>query len=63
MTSPFTSTNSHGLRVVADRAPLRDDVMEAFEKGSRKATAGIDSLTKPRRSSSTAATAKRTKHS
>ena len=60
MTSLLTSINSHGLRVVADRAPLRDDVMKAFEKGSRKATAGIDSLTKPR---STAATAKRTKRS
>ncbi len=37
--------------------------MKAFEKGSRKATAGIDSLTKPRSRRSTAATAKRAKHS
>jgi hypothetical protein len=63
VTSPLTSTNSHGLRVVADRVPLREDVMKAFEEGSRKAAAGIDSLTKPRSRRGTTATAKRTKHS
>jgi len=63
VTSPLTSTNSHGLRVVADRAPLRQDVMKAFEKGSRKAAASIDSLTKPRSRRSSAATTKRAKRS
>jgi hypothetical protein len=59
MTSPLASTNSHGIRVVADRAPLRQDVKTAFAKGSREATAGIDSLTKPRNHRGTTATAKR----
>lgn len=63
MTSPLTSTNSHGIRVVADRAPLRPELMEVFEKGSRKAAAGIDSLTKPRSRRGTAATVKRAKRS
>jgi hypothetical protein len=54
MTSPLESTNSHGIRVVADRAPIRADVKAAFAKGARKATAGIDSLTQPRRSNSAA---------
>jgi hypothetical protein len=62
VTSPLASTNSHGIRVVADQAPLHQDVKTALAKGSRKATAGIDSLTKPRRRG-TAATAKRTKRS
>jgi len=47
--------------VVADRAPVREDVKAAFAKGSRKATAGINSLTKPHRHNGTAATAKRAK--
>jgi hypothetical protein len=63
VTSPLASTNPHGIRVVADRAPLRQDVKAAFAKGSRKATAGINSLTKPRSHRGTTATAKRTKRS
>jgi hypothetical protein len=46
--------------LVADRAPLREDARAAFAKGSRKATAGIKSLTQPHRRS-TAAVAKRAK--
>jgi hypothetical protein len=61
MTSPLDNTNPHGIRVVADRAPLREDVKTAFANGSRKATAGINSLTQPRRRSSTAAATKRAK--
>jgi hypothetical protein len=57
--SPLASTNSHEIRVVADRAPLRQDVKTAFAKGSRKATAGIDSLIKPRSHRGANATAKR----
>jgi hypothetical protein len=44
MTSPLESTNPNGIRVVADRAPVREDVKSAFAKGSRKATEGINSL-------------------
>ena len=61
MTSPLDNTNPHGIRVVADRAPLRLDAQAAFAKGSHKATAGIQSLTQPRRRNSTAAAAKRGK--
>ncbi len=50
MSSLLDSTNPHGIRVVADRAPLRADVQAAFLKASRKATAGIDEITRPRRS-------------
>jgi len=56
VTNPLDSSNPHGIRVVADRAPVREDVKEAFTAGSRKAAAGIHSLTRPRRR--TAATAK-----
>ena len=62
MTSPLDDTNSHGIRVVADRAPLREDVRAAFAKGSRKATEGINSLTqrqpRRRRAATTAASTK-----
>jgi len=61
MTGPLDNTNPHGIRVVADRAPVRDDVKAAFAKGSRKATAGINSLTRPQRRNGTAAPAKRAK--
>jgi hypothetical protein len=61
MTSPLDNTNPHGIRVVADRAPVREDVKAAFAKGSRKATAGIDSLTKPHRRNGPAAGPKRAK--
>jgi hypothetical protein len=46
MTSPLDNSNPHGIRVVADRGPVRDDVKAAFAKGSRGAAAGIASLTK-----------------
>ena len=62
VTSPLDNTNPHGIRVVADRAPLRQDVKTAFAKGSRKATAGINSLTRSR-SHNGATTTKRSKHS
>jgi len=55
MTSPLDNTNSHGIRVVACRAPLREDVRIAFAKGSRKAAAGIKSLTQPQGHRRTAA--------
>jgi len=58
MTSPLDNTNPHGIRVVADRAPLREDVKAAFTKGSRKAAAGIDSLTRRRASTVSAKRAK-----
>ncbi|HWX95359.1 MAG TPA: hypothetical protein VNZ01_00790 [Solirubrobacteraceae bacterium] len=62
MTSPLESTNSHGIRVVADRAPVREDAKTAFAKGSRKATAAINNLVAPRRRSrSTESPAKRRK--
>jgi hypothetical protein len=61
VTSPLDNTNPHGIRVVADRAPLREDARAAFAKGSRKATAGINSLTQPRRRDGTAGAAKRAK--
>ena len=57
MIGQLDNTNPHGIRVAADRAPVREDVKAAFAKGSRKATAGIDSLTKPPRRNGTAATA------
>jgi hypothetical protein len=56
VTSPLDNTNPHGIRVVADRAPLREEARTAFAKGSRKATAGIKSLTQPHRRSTAAAT-------
>jgi hypothetical protein len=61
MTSPLDNTNPHGIRVVADRAPVREDVKTAFTTGSRQATAGITSLTQPRRRASTAPRPKRAK--
>lgn len=62
MTNPLDSSNPYGIRVVADRGPDRPEARAAFAKGARKATAGIDSLTQPRRRSSrSAATAKRAK--
>jgi hypothetical protein len=60
VTSPLDNTNPHGIRVVADRAPLREDARAAFAKGSRKAATGIKSLTQPHRRSAAAA-AKRAK--
>jgi hypothetical protein len=44
MTSPLESSNPHGIRVVADRAPIREDVKVAFVKGSKRATKGINNL-------------------
>jgi hypothetical protein len=61
VTNPLDDTNPHGIRVVADRAPLREDARAAFAKGSHKATTGIKSLTQPRRRRSTAVAAKRAK--
>lgn len=61
MTSPLDNTNPHGIRVVADRAPVRQDIKTAFANGSRKATTGINSLTRRQRRSNGAAAAKRTK--
>lgn len=65
MSSLLDSTNPHGIRVVADRAPLRADVQAAFLKASRKAAAGIDELTHPKRKAAKRGTdggsAKRTK--
>jgi hypothetical protein len=49
MTNPLESTNPHGIRVVADRAPIREDVKVAFAKGSQRATKGIDTLVRPQR--------------
>jgi hypothetical protein len=60
MTSPLESTNPYGIRVVADRGPARDDAKTAFDRASRKAVAGINGLTQPRRRSTVAAP-KRTK--
>jgi hypothetical protein len=62
MTNPLESTNPHGIRVVADRAPIREDVKAAFAKGSQSATKGIDTLVRPqRRRNGASAAAKRTK--
>jgi hypothetical protein len=61
VTSPLDNTNPHGIRVVADRAPLREDARAAFAKASRKATSGIKSITQPRRRTTTASAAKRAK--
>jgi hypothetical protein len=55
VTSPLYSTNSYGIRVVADRGPFQEKAAKAFEKGSRKATEGIKSLTQPQKRSSAAA--------
>jgi hypothetical protein len=44
MAKPLESANPHGIRVVADRAPVRADVQAAFAKGSERATKGIDRL-------------------
>jgi len=49
MTSPLENTNPYGIRVVADRAPLRKDAKAAFDQASRKATTGINNLVQPRR--------------
>lgn len=57
MSSLLDSTNPHGIRVVADRAPLREDVQSAFLKASRKATAGIAQITHPKRRSAATKTA------
>jgi hypothetical protein len=61
VTSPLDNTNSHGIRVVANRAPLREDAKAAFVKGSRKATEGISSLTQSQRPGRSAPVAKRAK--
>jgi hypothetical protein len=61
VTSPLDNTNPHGIRVVADRAPLREDARAAFAKGSQKAASGIKSLTQPQRRSNTTPVASRTK--
>jgi hypothetical protein len=61
VTSPLKSTNPYGIRVVADRAPVREDAMTAFERASRKAETGISGLTKPRRRSTATDTRKRAK--
>jgi hypothetical protein len=61
MIGPLDDTNPHGIRVAADRAPVRDDIRAAFAKGSRKATAGINSLTKAQRRNGTAIATKRAK--
>jgi hypothetical protein len=57
VTSPLDNHNPHGIRVVADRAPVREDVKEAFARGSRKASSGLASLRKSR--APRAATARR----
>jgi hypothetical protein len=62
MTSPLESTNPHRIRVVADRAPVREDAKSAFAKGSRKATAEINNLVRANhRRRSTESVAKRRK--
>jgi hypothetical protein len=48
VTSPLDSQNPHGIRVVADRGPVREDVKEAFARGSRKASSGLANLRKGR---------------
>jgi hypothetical protein len=48
VTSPLDGQNPHGIRVVADRGPVREDVKEAFARGSRKASSGLASLRKGR---------------
>ena len=59
MTSPLESSNPHGIRVVADRAPVREDAKTAFDRASRKAVAGINGLTQPRSPKRTATVRKR----
>jgi hypothetical protein len=54
MTSPLDETNPYGIRVVANRAPIREDVRAAFVKGSHKAATGIDQLVHPGRRRSAA---------
>lgn len=62
MTNPLDSSNPYGIRVVANRGPDRPEARAAFAKAARKATAGINSLTQPRRRSTRAvASAKRAK--
>ena len=61
MTNPLDNTNSYGIRVVADRGPFQEKAAKAFEKGSRKATEGIKSLTQPQKRSSSAAAKRTTK--
>jgi hypothetical protein len=48
VTNPLDSPNPYGIRVAADRAPVREDVKEAFERGSRKASAGLATLRRGR---------------
>jgi hypothetical protein len=45
MTSPLESTNPYGIRVAADRAPVRAEARDAFAKASREARTGISNLT------------------
>jgi hypothetical protein len=61
VTSPLDDTNPHGIRVVADRAPLREDARAAFARGSSRATRGIKTLTQPRRRNGAPAAARRAK--
>jgi hypothetical protein len=61
MTSPLDSTNPHGIRVAADRAPVRQEARIAFDRASRKAVTGINGLTEGRRRSKSATARKRTK--
>jgi hypothetical protein len=55
MTNPLDNTNSYGIRVVANRGPFQEKAAKAFEKGSRRATEGIKSLTQPQRRKGAAA--------
>jgi hypothetical protein len=48
VTNPLDNHNPHGIRVVADRAPVREDVREAFARGSRKASSGLAALRRGR---------------
>jgi hypothetical protein len=48
MFSSLDNTNPYGIRVVTDNAPVREDVKEAFARGSRGAAAKIAALTQPK---------------
>jgi hypothetical protein len=48
MTNPLDSRNPHGIRVAANRGPVREDAKAAFEQASRAAANGIARLTQPR---------------
>lgn len=61
MTSPLESSNPYGIRVAADRAPVRQDARKAFDQASRKAASAISGLTQPRRRSNAAGSRKRSK--